>query len=81
MHSNCWGGMVYRLWHEQGLNSEYNLHNAHVHVPDVWRFTRSKNLEIVKQNKFVPNWVLRAASPFYQNTVLWVLQSTMKSLQ
>ena len=30
----------------QIFNPEHDLHNIHVHVPDVWRFTHGKNLEI-----------------------------------
>ena len=30
----------------QILNSEHKLPNVHAHVPDIWHFTCSKNLEI-----------------------------------
>ena len=37
----------------QILNSEHKMHNAHVHAPKAWRFSRGKNLEINNTFKII----------------------------
>ena len=57
----------------QILNSEHKLPNIHAHAPDVWHFTRDKNLEINSKLRRV--WLVKLQCSIVMSSLARVVQS------